>query len=236
MSQWIPQHLQKRLLKYVLQQLSLFSDIDLPNLDISLGSNSRINLRDLELDSEKINLPGLFVRSGTIDDLTLLLTMSDGVKIDVNGLNLVLAPSTSALTGTETETETDANEEDQYFSLAKSTASLANSVMFADDLDDSEIEGIDNGINSNKDFLFKTEQLLKKQQKTDDNVKGRNENNNDNTTKNSAVSNNDDSSSKFGGMLGRAVEIALSRLRVEVKNTKIILIADPSTIQITIGP
>ncbi|OWB60018.1 hypothetical protein B5S29_g883 [[Candida] boidinii] len=235
MSQWIPQHLQKRLLKYVLQQLSLFSDIDLPNLDISLGSNSRINLRDLELDSEKINLPGLFVRSGTIDDLTLLLTMSDGVKIDVNGLNLVLAPSTSALTGTETETETDANEEDQYFSLAKSTASLANSVMFADDLDDSEIEGIDNGINSNKDFLFKTEQLLKKQQRTDDNEKGRNENNNDNTTKNSAVSSNDDSSSKFGGMLGRAVEIALSRLRVEVKNTKIILIADPSTIQITIG-
>ncbi|GME71042.1 unnamed protein product [[Candida] boidinii] len=164
--------------------------------------------------------------------------MSDGVKIDVNGLNLVLAPSTSALTGMGTDTETDANEDDQYFSLAKSTASLANSVMFADDLDDSEIEGIDNGINSNKDFLSKTEQLLKKQQNTNDNVKSKNENNNNGkttTAKNSAVSNNDDSSSKFGGMLGKAVEIALSRLRVEVKNTKIILLADPSTIQITIG-
>ena len=49
--QWIPQNIQKRLLLYVLQQLSLFSEIDLPNLEeVSLNN---IILKDVALDPEK---------------------------------------------------------------------------------------------------------------------------------------------------------------------------------------
>lgn len=55
--QWIPQNIQKRLLLYVLQQLSLFSEIDLPNLEeVSLNN---IILKDVALDPEKVGkLPG----------------------------------------------------------------------------------------------------------------------------------------------------------------------------------
>ena len=50
--QWIPQNIQKRLLLYVLQQLSLFSEIDLPNLEeVSLNN---IILKDVALDPEKV--------------------------------------------------------------------------------------------------------------------------------------------------------------------------------------
>lgn len=50
--QWIPQNIQKRLLLYVLQQLPLFSEIDLPNLEeVSLNN---IILKDVALDPEKV--------------------------------------------------------------------------------------------------------------------------------------------------------------------------------------
>ena len=49
--QWIPQNIQKRLLLYVLQQLSLFSEIDLPNLEeVSLNN---IVLKNIAIDPEK---------------------------------------------------------------------------------------------------------------------------------------------------------------------------------------
>ncbi|KAG7829718.1 hypothetical protein KL920_002577 [Ogataea angusta] len=126
--QWMPQNIQKRLLKYILQQLSLFSEIDLPNLDVSLGASSKVNLRNLELDIEKFSIPGLYMRSGSIETLALSLTISDGVNVDCAGVNITFTPSV---------TSAKPNSSDQ-FSLAKSTADLANSVMFEDNVVDDE--------------------------------------------------------------------------------------------------
>ncbi|KAG7889494.1 hypothetical protein KL936_003068 [Ogataea polymorpha] len=126
--QWMPQNIQKRLLKYILQQLSLFSEIDLPNLDVSLGTSSKVNLRNLELDIEKFSIPGMYMRSGSIETLSLSLTISDGVNVDCAGVNITLTPSL---------TPGKPNSTDQ-FSLAKSTADLANSVMFEDNVVEDE--------------------------------------------------------------------------------------------------
>ncbi|KAG7695081.1 hypothetical protein KL930_001404 [Ogataea haglerorum] len=126
--QWMPQNIQKRLLKYILQQLSLFSEIDLPNLDVSLGTSSKINLRNLELDIDKFSIPGMYMRSGSIETLALSLTISDGVNVDCVGVNITLTPSL---------TPGKPNSTDQ-FSLAKSTADLANSVMFEDNVVEDE--------------------------------------------------------------------------------------------------
>ncbi|KAG7885081.1 hypothetical protein KL938_001338 [Ogataea parapolymorpha] len=126
--QWMPQNIQKRLLKYILQQLSLFSEIDLPNLDVSLGASSKVNLRNLELDIEKFSIPGMYMRSGSIETLALSLTISDGVNVDCAGVNITLTPSL---------TPGKPNSTDQ-FSLAKSTADLANSVMFEDNVVEDE--------------------------------------------------------------------------------------------------
>ncbi|KAH3671747.1 hypothetical protein OGAPHI_000452 [Ogataea philodendri] len=128
----MPQNIQKRLLRYVLQQLSLFSEIDLPNLEVSLGTSSNINLRNLELDIDKFNVPGIYMRNGSIEQLSLSLTMSDGVNIDCTGIKLSLSPS---VTG-------DKPSNSEQFSLAKSTADLANSMMFDDNVID-EDEKID---------------------------------------------------------------------------------------------
>ncbi|ODV87267.1 hypothetical protein CANARDRAFT_186336, partial [[Candida] arabinofermentans NRRL YB-2248] len=128
MAPWIPQNIQKRLLKYVVQQLSLFSEIDLPDLDVSLGTNSKIILRNLELDIDKFNIPGIHVRNGTVKELSLTLTMSDGVNIECSGLEITLSPSSSNVKRSKSD----------QFSLAKSTADLANSVMFDDNIDDDD--------------------------------------------------------------------------------------------------
>lgn len=122
--QWMPQNLQKRLLLYILQQLSLFSEIDLPNLDVSLGSSSQVTLSDVELDPDALQIPGIFLRDGKVANLKLQLNMSGGVNIEGDGLDLTMAlasPSSSNFENSMTEKS--------KFSLAQSTIDLATSVM-----------------------------------------------------------------------------------------------------------
>ncbi|QPG74533.1 hypothetical protein FOA43_001863 [Brettanomyces nanus] len=132
--QWMPQNIQKRLLKYVLEQLSLFSEIDLPNLDVSIGTNSKITLRSLQLDIDKFNVPGVYIRNGTIDKMDLLLTVSDGVNISCDGIHITMTPSSVNKGG--------GSDSKIKFSLTKSTVDLAKSATFEDyvdtDLDDDE--------------------------------------------------------------------------------------------------
>ncbi|ODQ77722.1 hypothetical protein BABINDRAFT_163427 [Babjeviella inositovora NRRL Y-12698] len=138
MAPWIPQNIQKRLLRYVLQQLSLFSEIDLPNVDVSLGTQSQISLRDLQLDPDKVSIPGMSMRGGLVKELELRLTVTDGISIDASGVEIILAPTVNS-----TAKETG-------FSLAQSRNDLASSVMvgFADEgtsEESSEEEAKDSG-------------------------------------------------------------------------------------------
>jgi len=134
--QWMPQNLQKRLLLYILQQLSLFSEIDLPNLDVSLGSSSQVTLTDVELDPDALQVPGIYLRDGKVSNMKLQLNMSGGVTIEGDGLNLTMAlASSSNSSNFENSILTDKSK----FSLAQSTIDLATSVM--------KSEGDEDGLN-----------------------------------------------------------------------------------------
>lgn len=121
--QWMPQNIQKRLLLYVLQQLSLFSEIDLPNLEeVSLNN---IVLKNVSIDPEKVGkLPGCNLRYGQVGSLELNGGVMGGVNIDANNVEIVIAP------------DFDMKEEvanNVQFLLAQSTADLANT-LFTDKL------------------------------------------------------------------------------------------------------
>lgn len=115
MSFWLPQNLQKRLLLYAVQQVSVLSNVDLSNLHVSLGSSSQFTFDDLELAVDSMNVPGFEVKSGTIDHLDLQLTVSGGVGIKGRGLLFELKPKLS--------------EQGSPFSLAKSIQDLTNSII-----------------------------------------------------------------------------------------------------------
>lgn len=118
MSSWILQNLQKRLLLYAVQQISVFSNVDLSNLHVSLGSSSRFTFDDLDLAVDELNIPQVTVESGTIKHLDLQLTVSGGVSIKGNGLVFVLRP---VVRQNKAEVNT--------FSLTKSIQNLTNSIM-----------------------------------------------------------------------------------------------------------
>lgn len=117
--QWLPQNIQKRLLLYVLQQLSLFSEIDLPNLEeVSLNN---IHLKNISLDPEKVGkLPGCNLRYGQVGNLELTGGVMGGVNIEATDVDVVLAPTL------------DINEDitkSVQLLLAQSTADLAQTIM-----------------------------------------------------------------------------------------------------------
>lgn len=112
MPPWIPQNIQKRLLRYVLTQLSVFSEIDLSDLDVSLGN---VALRNVLLNPEAFKIPGFFLRSGQIGLLNLLLA-TDGVAIKASEVEIIVVA-------------TILNQTPSEFSLARSRADLASSVM-----------------------------------------------------------------------------------------------------------
>lgn len=134
--QWMPQNLQKRLLLYILQQLSLFSEIDLPNLDVSLGSSSQVTLKDVELDPDALQLPGIYLRDGKVSNLQLKLNMSGGVTIEGDGLNL-----TMALASQNSNNFENSISEKSKFSLAQSKLDLATSIMKSE-IDEEGLESL----------------------------------------------------------------------------------------------
>lgn len=124
----MPQNIQKRLLLYVLQQLSLFSEIDLPNLEqVSLNN---IHLKDVPIDVEKVgSIPGCSLRFGKVGSLELNGGVMGGVNIDMNNIELVVAPNFDTV-----------NEDTNslvLFLLAQSTADLANTIMLDKEEDNS---------------------------------------------------------------------------------------------------
>ncbi|ODV80501.1 uncharacterized protein CANTADRAFT_30350, partial [Suhomyces tanzawaensis NRRL Y-17324] len=131
--QWIPQNIQKRLLLYVLQQLSLFSEIDLPNLEeVSLNN---IILRDIAIDPEKVGkIPGCNLRNGLVGYLELNTVgraglMGGGVNIDASNVEVVISP--------DFDVEQDISSSIQFL-LMQSTANLANTIIVDTESDEDE--------------------------------------------------------------------------------------------------
>lgn len=92
MSSWLPQNIQKRLLLYILQQVSLFSNVDISNLDVSIGSQSHFTFNDLDLDVKELQLPSISIESGRINHLCVQLGVGGNVNISGDGIVFVLKP------------------------------------------------------------------------------------------------------------------------------------------------
>lgn len=187
-SQWMPQNLQKRLLLYILQQLSLFSEIDLPNLEeVSL---SNIHLKDVAIDPEKVGkIPGFKLRYGKLASIDLSGGVVGGVMFEVLGAELVVAPHVESF---------DDDVKNAQILLAQSRADLAKTVLL-DDEDDSDLD-------VNQDRIP---------------VRRR-------SSRTASTSSNSSAKRKLalGGMMSRAIEIALLRLQVRVSDLTIKLISD----------
>ncbi|KAG0669731.1 autophagy- protein 2 [Maudiozyma exigua] len=82
------QNIQRRLLLYMVQQISLFSNLDLTNLDVSLGTSSTFTFTDIDLSVSDVNIPNIKINSGTVGKLTLQLTVSGGLDIKGSDVSL----------------------------------------------------------------------------------------------------------------------------------------------------
>lgn len=194
--QWMPQNIQKRLLLYVLQQLSLFSEIDLPNLDVSLGSSSQVTLTDVEIDTEAFKIPGMHLRSGKVKNIKLELNMTGGVNIEGDGLDITVALDSSPSTLHNHDLQKSS------FSLAQSTLDLANSLMVDVNLEDDET--------SSRSLSEPTSE----------------------TTPLSQGPAGD--TSRLNTMMAKAVEAALARLHIDIKNITVRVIMEHSTVDLDI--
>lgn len=183
-SQWIPQNLQKRLLLYILQQLSLFSEIDLPNLEeVSLNT---IHLKDVLIDSDKVGkLRGCNVRYGKLRNVELSGGMVGGVNFEIDGAEFVVALNLDSL---------ETHQKDVLTLLAQSTADLASTIMF-------ENKGEPDFANELKSDL-------------------------ESSNEGKSPSSGNPKKSAFSGMMSRAVEIALLRLQVTVKNISVKFVSE----------
>lgn len=181
-SQWMPQNLQKRLLLYILQQLSLFSEIDLPNLEeVSLNN---IHLKDVLIDPEKVGkLRGCTIRYGKLRNVELTGGVVGGVNFDVDGVEIVAALNVDNL---------QSHQNNVLLLLAQSTADLASTILF---------EGKDTNL---------------------DNVPGIP----DSLSDPNSSAKSEKKPSALGGVMSRAVEIALLRLQVNVKDITVKFVSD----------
>lgn len=187
----MPQNLQKRLLLYILQQLLLFSEIDLPNLEeVSL---SNIQLKDVSLDPEKVGkLPGFTLRFGELKTVEVKGGVVGGVNLNITGVELVLATKIDDL---------DQELKNMLVLLAQSTVNLANTVMFESDLRDSS------------------------------SVVPESESDSDTESKPSSSGSGESLGSQtrpsaLGGVMSRALEIALLRLQVNIADVNIKIMSD----------
>lgn len=121
MTSWLPQNLQKRLLLYTLKQVSLFSNVDVSNLDVSIGSQSHFGFTDIDLNVCEINLPNIEVLSGRISKLYLQLAVAGNVEISGEGMVFVLKPADGFFD--------DDSSEQWASSLTKSVMDMTKSIL-----------------------------------------------------------------------------------------------------------
>ena len=80
---------QRKLLAHFLRQISLFSNVDESTVDVSLGANSTFTFTDVDLAVDEIDVPYLVLKSGSIDALTLQLSLSGSIEIIASGIRIV---------------------------------------------------------------------------------------------------------------------------------------------------
>lgn len=190
---WMPQNIQKRLLLYILQQLSLFSEIDLSNLEVSLGSSSQVTLSDVEIDTDAIQIPGVYLRNGKVKSCQLTLNVSGGVTVEADGLLLTVAVSSNPA----------APAQKSKFSLSQSTMDLAQSIIQDEDFSETNLETQGSEQDDIHDDIPRT-------------------------------NSSDPQPSALNNMVSKAVEAALSRLQVSVKNISLRIIMDQATLDVEI--
>lgn len=123
---WLP-NVQKRAFHYVLNRLALFSDLELENMDISLGTAQKAALNNVKLDPDRLNLPaGMYMRSGTIDEVSVEMRLlgGAGIAVKVDGVHI-----TASVKQMDVETATEHVEE----FLERTTADLAASILMEED-------------------------------------------------------------------------------------------------------
>lgn len=123
---WIPQNIQKRIFRYILNRLAVFSDVNLDDLEVNVGTTTNLSLRNVHLDVDNISIPGVYLRSGTICELNVALAVVGGVKLTCKGVNLTVALSPTL------------NEDDISGILKSTTANLAESILETNGSDDDE--------------------------------------------------------------------------------------------------
>ncbi|KAG5366762.1 Autophagy-related protein 2 [Yarrowia sp. B02] len=122
---WIP-NVQKRAFHYVLNRLALFSDLELDNMDISLGTAQKAALTNVKLDPDRLSLPaGMYMRSGSIDEVSVEMRLlgGAGIAVKVDGVHI-----TASMKQMDVETATEHVEE----FLERTTADLAASILSED--------------------------------------------------------------------------------------------------------
>ncbi|KAK9460881.1 uncharacterized protein V1516DRAFT_313793 [Lipomyces oligophaga] len=95
---WVPRKIQKRLVRYLLSRVAVFDEVDLRNLDIQLGSSSKITLRDVSLNTTAFALPGMTIQGGKIGTITVSIPtniVTTAISISLSDVAIVILPDPS---------------------------------------------------------------------------------------------------------------------------------------------
>lgn len=219
MAFWLPQNIQRRLLLYVLQQITLFSNVDVSKLDVSLGSHSKFTFRDVDLNVDDVNIPGFSVNSGSIGNLRIGLTVSGDVSVHGDDINFVLS-----MTNNDDIAELNA------FSLAKSIHDLTTSMIQFNpksNLGGNAKFDNDSGNDSNDSNNGNENVIFDDYNDDDDNARV------DDLEFDDAVSSTTESedgttdsnvpSSRLNSMQQRVIAVAIAKLKIELHNLKFIV-------------
>lgn len=198
----------------MLQQLALFSAIELPNLEqVSLNN---IHLRDVSIDPKRLGkLFGFRLRRGRLKDISLTGGMVDGVMVKVSGVDLVVEPSVGS-------TEPDAR--NSTFLLAQSTADLAKTVVFSspDDLLDLGTREAADSIISDRNALH-----VSAPAGPDDNTPDESKSGEESNSGSTSPFLEPRKASALGGVMSKAVDIALLRLHICIEDVSMTIVIEP---------
>ena len=207
-SNWIPQNIQKRVFLFILQQLLLFSGIELPNLEEVLYNN--IHLRDVAIDPEKVTkIPGLRLRHGNLRSVLLRGSVKDGARLEIDGVDLVLAPSIDNLRQ---------DIENAQALLAQSSADLTLTIL----LDSPELSG------ESGEFSADLSGSAAKPGADSDGSQSNPQTPLEQPQMAASPALDTKPPSSLGGVMSKAIDIALLKLQVRVTNISVKIIVEPA--------
>lgn len=230
---WLPQNVQKRVFRYILTRLAVFSNLDLDNLDVSLGTTqTQLSLNNVQLDTDKLSfLPGIYVRGGQIANLDLKLTVMGGVRVEGSGILLTVSLPKKVLV--------DASHTDELIAsfLKRTTADLAESIMISADT-----HQVDQDLAASFAASMDISQLQQQQQQRQQQqapILG--------SSVTSSVSSDDSVKSietklglgygmgDFSGMVNRVVDAAISQLNIVLNDIKILVVLGDVTLELSVN-